>query len=148
MGTLTITILLITAFFILFALLYVGIQYQELEKRFRLLAESQKALSESQIYLAEGFEELAKEFQDLVKEHKYLSEKYQLVAKVQHQQTIANLQRQVFTFVSGNRETANQLIDIEKTASPGRSEIWYLKKVLFDLQRDEHERRPEKPLTT
>ncbi|PSB26931.1 hypothetical protein [Chlorogloea sp. CCALA 695] len=159
MGTLTITILLITAFFVLFALLYVSIQYQELEKRFRLLAGSQVALSESQtalsesqtalseshlvlseshLVLAEDFEALSKDCQDLVKEHKDLRKKYEFIAKAQQQQAIANLQRQLFTLVGGNQITANGLIEIEKTANPGRSESWYLKKVTFDLQRNEY----------
>lgn len=150
MSDLTVTILLLTAFFVLFALLCVGVQYQELEKRFRILAksqahlaESQTDLAESQIALTESFKELNKEFQDLVKEHKTLREKYELVAKAQQQQAITNLQRQLFTLVSGNREIANRLIDLEKTTNPGRSEAWYLKKVIFDLQRDEYERRPD-----
>ncbi|MBA2750238.1 MAG: hypothetical protein H0U45_16300 [Tatlockia sp.] len=152
MGTLTITILLITAFFALFALLYVSIRYEELEKRFRLLAESQRNLSESQIgladsqrdlsesqiFLAEDFKALSKDFQDIVNDHKDLRKKYEFIAKAQQQQAIANLQRQLCTLMGGNQVTANELIEIEKTANPGRVEDWYLKKVIFDLQRNEY----------
>ena len=144
MISLSVTIFIITGFLVIFILCVIMIaQNQEFDRRINALAssqiglcESQKGLSESQISLANGFESLTNDFQELIKEHENLRKKYEFINKAQQQQARANLRKQLLTLVGGSKETATQLIELEKTANPGRSRDWYLKKVILDLQQD------------
>lgn len=72
--------------------------------------------------------------EELCKEDKDLRRKCELLTKAQQQQAVTNLQALVFILVGGKREKAARLIDLEKIANPGKSEDWYLKKVILNLQ--------------
>ena len=127
-----------------------AVQHDDFDKRINALASSQlkvinaletlhddqNNLSESQIGLANKFESLVNDFQELVKEHEILRKKYEFINKAQQQQARTNLQKQLLILVGGKKATATQLIELEKTANPGRSGDWYLKKVILDLQQD------------
>lgn len=47
----------------------------------------------------------------------------------------SRLQRQLMTIVHGNRSTADRLVSYEKSRNPGKTEQWYLEKVIYDLRR-------------
>ena len=49
--------------------------------------------------------------------------------------TRSQLRRELLTLVHGQEDTAQRLIDLEKTKHPGHSESWYLDKVIYDLRR-------------
>ena len=46
-----------------------------------------------------------------------------------------HLQRQLMTIVHGDRTTADRLVSYEKRRNPGKTEQWYLEKVIYDLRR-------------
>ena len=46
-----------------------------------------------------------------------------------------SLQRQLMTIVHGDRTTADRLVSYEKRRNPGKTEQWYLEKVIYDLRR-------------
>ncbi|WP_353929335.1 hypothetical protein WJM97_13515 [Okeanomitos corallinicola TIOX110] len=46
------------------------------------------------------------------------------------------LQRELLIMLGGNREVANRLVSRQKQLNPGKTEFWYLEKVIFDLKRD------------
>jgi Tfp pilus assembly protein PilN len=137
MTSLSTTILIITGFLVIFILLcvIVAAQHDEFSRRIDALASSQlktinvleslgknfQDLSVSQIDLTESFKSLINDFQELVQEHESLREKYEVINKAQQHQARTNLQKQLLTLVDGNKETATQLIELEKIANPGRS---------------------------
>ncbi|MGC1220090.1 MAG: hypothetical protein WA883_21665 [Phormidesmis sp.] len=47
----------------------------------------------------------------------------------------SSLQRQLMTIVHGNKTTADRLVSYEKRRNPGKTEQWYLEKVIYDLRR-------------
>ena len=46
------------------------------------------------------------------------------------------LQGRLINMVSGDKEAAHRLVEIVRTANPGRSEQWYWEKAIDDLIRD------------
>jgi len=46
--------------------------------------------------------------------------------------------RLVNELLNGNSRAATRLVRHARLKNPGRSEIWYLEKVIFDLERDRH----------
>jgi hypothetical protein len=46
--------------------------------------------------------------------------------------------RLVNQLLNGNSRAATRLIRHARLKNPGRSEIWYVEKVIFDLERDRH----------
>ncbi|WP_036488501.1 hypothetical protein [Myxosarcina sp. GI1] len=48
---------------------------------------------------------------------------------------LSQLQRELFTLVHGQKDTAQRLINLEKIKHPGHSQSWYLDKVIYDLRR-------------
>ncbi len=46
-----------------------------------------------------------------------------------------NLRRELLNRVHSREDTANRLIALAKQQNPGKSESWYLEKVIWDLKR-------------
>ncbi|WP_334941712.1 hypothetical protein [Nostoc sp.] len=49
-----------------------------------------------------------------------------------------NLQHELLTLLSGNRQVAIRLLNQQQTLNSGRSVNWCLEKVIYDLKRDRH----------
>jgi hypothetical protein len=50
--------------------------------------------------------------------------------------TSSKLRHKLINLVHGRPEIAQRLIALEKRKHPGKSELWYLEKVIYDLKRD------------
>lgn len=46
------------------------------------------------------------------------------------------LRRELLTLVRGQQDIANRLLAVERRKHSGKSERWYLEKVIYDLRRD------------
>ena len=46
------------------------------------------------------------------------------------------LRRELLTLVHGQQDIANRLLAVERQKHFGKSERWYLEKVIYDLRRD------------
>ncbi|WP_144415963.1 hypothetical protein [Calothrix sp. 336/3] len=46
------------------------------------------------------------------------------------------LEKHLLNLVAGERQTATRLISHAKRQNPGKSQQWYLEKVIWDLERD------------
>ena len=48
------------------------------------------------------------------------------------------LQGKLLAILHGDIPTAKRLLKQQRKSSPGRSDNWYLEKVIYDLERDRH----------
>ena len=61
-----------------------------------------------------------------------LSNWYQQVSETAK---LNSLRRELLTLVHAEQDTADRLISTERYRQPGKSETWYLEKVIYDLRR-------------
>lgn len=54
----------------------------------------------------------------------------------QKSQGSRQLWNRLMTLLNGDRRAAERLLESARKANPGRSEDWYLDKVIYDLRRD------------
>lgn len=55
-----------------------------------------------------------------------------------HEATVRpKIWQELMTLVHGQRDTAEPLISLAKHLHTGKSEIWYLEKVVYNLKRDQ-----------
>lgn len=48
------------------------------------------------------------------------------------------LRRRLLVLLQGDLDTAKRLLSLERRNSPGKAEVWYLRKVIWDLERDRY----------
>lgn len=48
------------------------------------------------------------------------------------------LRRRLLVLLQGDLDTAKRLLSHERRKSPGKAEVWYVKKVIWDLERDRY----------
>jgi hypothetical protein len=57
-------------------------------------------------------------------------------SKIRIEQVPRHLQKRLLMLLSGDRQTANRLLNAAKARNPNNSIQWCAEKVIFDLQRD------------
>lgn len=120
----------------IFALFIFAGSYGDLSARIDALAESQILLAKSQKELASAVIDLAQShtlIDTLSAEQKRLAADHQQLAKAFRAHTVAALKEQLTALCAGDRMTARQRYELEKTANPGKSDDWYFKQAISSL---------------
>lgn len=134
----------------IFALVIFAASYGDLSARIDTLAESQMLLADSQKELGSAVRDLAqshiliaggqqatadvlRDLDALSAEQARLAADHQQLAKALRAHTAAALKERLITLCAGDRLTARQRYELEKTAHPGKSDDWYFKQAIASV---------------